>query len=107
MRKWLLAVAVICGTAAIGFTAATALPATATPAQTQMQVGFKIGKYVKSGRSLVARGSVTTSATTPDGALHSVTKPFRARVVTRGFRVLAARTCSVLSLQLDKLALTL
>jgi hypothetical protein len=107
MRRWLLAVAVICGTAAIGFTAASALPASASPAQTQVQVGFKIGKFVQSGNRLVALGSVTSSATTPDGAKHSVTKPFRARVITRGFRVLAARTCSVLSLQLDKLALTL
>jgi alpha-tubulin suppressor-like RCC1 family protein len=38
MRRWLLAVAVICGTASIGFTAAEALPAAASPAQTQVQV---------------------------------------------------------------------
>lgn len=109
MRRGLLALAVICVTATMGFTAATAVSAapTAQPAQTSMQVGFKIGKFVKRGSRLVALGSVTTTATTPDGASHSVTKPFTARVLTRGFRHLAARSCSVLSLQLDQLSLTL
>jgi hypothetical protein len=81
--------------------------ATTQAAQTQVHVGFTVGKFVKRGRSLVAVGAVTTTATTPDGATHSVSKPFHATVVTRGFRTLAARTCSVLSLRLDKLALTL
>jgi hypothetical protein len=108
MRRRLLAVAVVCATVALGFTAASAVSATSSAtAQTTMQVGFKIGKFVKSGRKLVALGAVTTTATTPDGASHSVSKPFRATVLSRGFRVLSARSCSVLSLQLDKLALTL
>jgi hypothetical protein len=109
MRRWLLIVAVVGATTALGFTAASAVSAAATPptAQTQVQVGFKVGKFVKRGHNLVALGTVTTTATTPDGASHSVSKPFHAKVVTRGFRTLAARTCSVLSLRLDKLALTL
>ena len=107
MARWLLVVAALGATIALGFTAASAVSATTQTAQTQVQVGFKVGKFVKRGRSLVALGSVTTTATTPDGAKHSVTKPFHATVLTRGFRTLAARTCSVLSLRLDKLALTL
>ncbi|HZT92960.1 MAG TPA: hypothetical protein VE985_00590 [Gaiellaceae bacterium] len=109
MPRWLLAVAVACGTAALGFAAATAVSAapTAQSAQTTMRVGFKLGKFVQRGHRLVALGSVTATATTPDGASHSVTKPFTARVLSRGFRHLAARTCSVLSLQLDQLSLTL
>jgi hypothetical protein len=107
MLRWLLVVAAIGATTALGFTAASAISATAPTAATRVQVGFKVGKFVKRGRNLVALGTVTTTATTPDGAAHSVAKPFHATVVTRGFRRLAARTCSVLSLRLDKLALTL
>jgi len=109
MLRWLLVVAVICGTAAMGFAAARAVAAApaAQSAQTTMQVGFKIGKFVKRGHRLVARGSVTATATTPDGVSHSVTKPFTARVLSRGFRHLAARSCSVLSLQLNQLSVTL
>jgi hypothetical protein len=107
MLKCLLVVAALAATAALGFTAASAVSATGSTAQTRMQVGFKIGKFVKQGHNLVALGTVTTSATTPDGATHKVSKPFHARVITRGFRSLAARTCSVLSLELDKLSLTL
>jgi hypothetical protein len=50
---------------------------------------------------------VTAKVKTADGATHSVTKSFIAVVRTRGFRSLAARTCAVLDLQLDKLALSL
>lgn len=108
MVKRLLAIAVVCGMAAIGFTAASALPASGSTAQSaQMQVGFKIGKFVAHRSRLLAKGSVTAVVKTSDGATHSVTKPFNAVVRTKGFRVLAARTCAVLDLQLDKLALNL
>lgn len=106
MFRRLLVVAAVCGTAAAGFTAASAVSATKT-GQTRVQVGFKVGKFVKQGHSLVALGAVTTTATAPDGTTHTVSKPFRATVLTHGFRTLASRTCSVLSLRLDKLALTL
>jgi hypothetical protein len=108
MRKWVLAIAVVCGTAALGFTAASVVSAgTSQTPSAQVRVGFKIGKFVKSGHNLIAKGSVTATATTSDGQTQSVTKAYNARVVTRGFRVLASRTCAVLALQLDQLSLSL
>lgn len=109
MFKRLLVVAVICGTAAIGFTAATAVSATRKTGQSSVQVGFKIGKFVKRGRSLVALGTVTTKVTTPDGQTQTATKPYNAKVTSSGIRGLAAsaRTCAVLNLTLNELDLTL
>jgi hypothetical protein len=108
MRKRLLAIGVVCCMAAIGFTAASALPASgSTPETAQMHVGFKIGKFVVHHKQLVAHGAVTAVVKTSDGATHSVSKPFTAVVKTKGFRTLAARTCAVLDLQLNKLALSL
>jgi hypothetical protein len=107
MLRRLLAVVVVCGTAAIGFTAATAVSATRTSSQAHVQVGFKVGKFVQQGHGLVALGSVTTQVTTPDGKSQTLSKPFRAQVVSRGFRTLASRTCAVLQLRLDKLYLNL
>jgi hypothetical protein len=108
MFKRLLAIGVACCLAAIGFTAASAVSATgSTPQTAQMHVGFRIGKFVAHHKQLVAHGAVTAVVKTSDGATHSVSKPFTAVVRTRGFRTLAARTCAVLNLQLDKLALTL
>lgn len=73
----------------------------------QLDVGFKIGKFVAHKHQLVAHGAVIATATMSDGTTHSVTKPFNAVVQTKGFRVLAARTCAVLDLQLDQLSLSL
>lgn len=75
MFRRMFVVVVICGTAAIGFTAASAVSAPSQTGQSSVQVGFKIGKFVKRGRNLVALGTVTTKVTTPDG--HS--KPRRSR----------------------------
>jgi hypothetical protein len=108
MVKRLLAIVVVSCLAAIGFTAAATVPASGSTAQTaQVHVGFKIGKFVAHHKQLVAHGSVNATVMTSEGATHSVSKPFSAVVRTKGFRVLAARTCSVLTLQLNKLALTL
>ena len=107
MVRRLLAIVAICGLSAIGFTAATAVSATGQTSQARVHVGFQIGRFAAHGRQLVALGSVTATVKTPDGQTHAVSKPFHARVVTRGFRTLASRTCSVLSLRLDKLSLTL
>jgi hypothetical protein len=90
---------------------ASALAAQAAPAttSTQVRVGFQIAKFVPQGKGLVALGKVVTTATAPDGTTQTATKPFRAHVLARGIRGLTAksRTCSVLSLELDKLSLTL
>jgi hypothetical protein len=110
MLKRLLATVVVCCLAAVGFTAASAVSASGSTAQNptaQMHVGFKIGKFVAHHKQLIAHGAVTAIVNTSDGATHSVTKPFNAVVRTKGFRVLSARTCAVLTLQLDKLALSL
>jgi len=110
MVKRLLATVVICCLAAVGFTAASAVSASGPTTQNQsarVNVGFKIGKFVAQHKRLIAHGSVTATVKTSDGATHSVTKSFSAVVRTKGFRSLAARTCAVLDLQLDKLALTL
>jgi hypothetical protein len=109
MFRRLLVVAVICGTAAIGFTAAEAVSATGQTGQSSVQVGFKIGKFVKRGHNLVALGTVTTKVTTPDGQTQTVSKPYNARVTSSGFRGLSAatRTCAVLNLTLNELDLTL
>lgn len=108
MAKRLIATVVICCLAAVGFTAASAVSASGSTAQSQnaqVHVGFKIGKFVAHNHQLVAQGAIT--ATMSDGTTHSVTKPFNAVVHTKGFRVLAARTCAVLDLQLDQLSLSL
>lgn len=109
MIKRLLATVVICCLAAVGFTAASAVSAngSSNPQTAQMQVGFKIGKFMASHKQLVAHGSVTALVKTADGGTHSVVKPFTAVVHTKGFRGLAARSCAVLDLQLNKLALNL
>lgn len=110
MAKRLLAIVVVCCLAAVGFTAASAVSASGSTAQSsaaKVHVGFKIGKFVARHHRLVARGSVTAIATMSDGTTHSVTKPFNAVVRTKGFRVLAARTCAVLALQLNQLSLSL
>ena len=110
MARRLIAIAVVSCLAALGFTAASAVSASGSTAQNetaQMHVGFQIGKFVAHHRHLIAHGSFTATVMTSDGATHSVTKPFSAVVHTRGFRSLASRTCAVLNLQLDKLALTL
>lgn len=109
MLRRVLVVAVICGTAAIGFTAASAVSATKQSGQAGIQVGFKIGKFVKRGRHLEALGTVTTTVTTPDGKTQTATHPYNALVTSRGIRGLATatRTCSVLNLTLNQLALSL
>lgn len=76
MLRRVLVVAVICGTAAIGFTAASAVSATKQSGQAGIQVGFKIGKFVKRGRHLEALGTVTTTVTTPTA------RPRRRRIPT-------------------------
>ncbi len=110
MLKRFFVVAAICGTVAIGFTAATAVSATtATPAtkagsqQSHIQVGFKVGKFVKRGHNLAALGSVTARVTKPDGTTQSFAQPFTARVA----RVKHGAACPVLLLRLDKLSLNL
>jgi hypothetical protein len=110
MAKRLIATIVVCCLAAVGFTAASAVSASGSTTQNQsaqVHVGFKLGKFVAQHHRLVAHGSVTATSTLSDGTTNSVTKPFNAVVHTKGFRVLAARTCAVLDLQLDKLALSL
>jgi len=104
MLQRLFAVAAICGTVAIGFTAATAISATkASSQQSHVQVGFTVGKFVKHGHSLAALGSVTATVTKPDGTTQSFAQPFTARVT----RVTHGAACPVLLLRLNKLSLNL
>jgi hypothetical protein len=108
MARRVLAIVAVASVAAIGFSAASAVSATGSTSQTaHVNVGFKIGKFVSHGSRLLARGAVTATVMTPDGQTHSVSKPFQAVVRSKGFRALSARSCAVLDLQLDKLALTL
>lgn len=106
MRRWVLVVALVCATTAVGFGAASVVSAAAAP-QARVHVGFTLGKFVKQGKRLVALGAVTETATLPDGTTQKVVKPFHANVASRGIRALQSRTCSVLDLTLDKLSLTL
>jgi hypothetical protein len=108
-RKVLVLILAACTLGAVAATARAAAPtAEVTQPQAQVHVGFTLNRFVKQGKGLVALGAVTTTATAPDGTLQTATKPFRARVVAHGIRGLAAKApCSVLDLELDKLALTL
>ncbi|MDQ2982807.1 MAG: hypothetical protein M3R70_02615 [Actinomycetota bacterium] len=74
-----------------------------------MDVSFKINRFVKTGNRLVARGVATATFTPESGQPTVVQKPFTAKVkLGKGIRAAGtSRICSVLSLQLDKLALNL
>ena len=110
------AVGVVVATIALATTAATAAPtvagstrASAANATGTVNIGFAINKFVKQGKNLVANGTATMTYTDSTGANYSSSQPFTAKVITRGIRgvTAASRTCSVLTLQLDQLNLTL
>ena len=82
----------------------------AGPAVGTVSVKFQINKFVKSGRSLVAKGYAIATFTPVSGAPTVVKQPFSARAsVAR--RLFAAggqqRICQILTLQLDTLSLNL
>jgi hypothetical protein len=92
--------------ACVGAAATTAAADTAG----KVDVGFTVDKFVPKGKSLVANGRAVATYTAADGTTQSATQPFTAKVLLgKGARRLAASsaTCSVLYLELDKLALTL
>jgi hypothetical protein len=120
MRKRLALLAVL----ATGLLAAGAATAIATPgavfgqtsakqasgaALGNVSVKFKVNKFVKSGRSLLARGTVVATYTPQTGTPTVVTQPFTARAkLARKWRVASQqRICQVLSLQLGPLHLNL
>ena len=82
----------------------------AGPAVGTVSVKFQINKFVKSGRSLVAKGYAIATFTPVSGTPTVVKQPFSARAsVAR--RLFAAggqqRICQILTLQLDTLSLNL
>ena len=74
-----------------------------------VNVTFKINRFVKSGRNLVARGKVIATYTPQSGAPTVVTQPITAKVkVARKLRMASQQTiCQVLTLQLGPLHLDL
>jgi hypothetical protein len=74
-----------------------------------VSVTFKINRFVKSGRSLLARGTVVATYTPQTGTPTVVTQPFTARAkLARKWTVASQqRICQVLSLQLGPLHLNL
>lgn len=79
-------------------------------ATASVNVGFKIQKFVKQGKALVAHGVATATYRDSSGQVQSASEPLAAHVVLgKRFRVTsgAASTCQVLNLRLDKLSLAL
>ena len=124
-RKWLttLGVAAAAALATLAFVAASAastshrnaVPTAAPNAITQIGsvgVTYKIGKFVKHGKKLVAVGQVvaqfTPTATNPAGLKPaSVSQPFTATATTLRRFAAADRICPVLDLSLQQLNLNL
>jgi hypothetical protein len=82
----------------------------AGPTMGNVSVKFKINKFVKRGRYLIAKGNAVATYTPQSGAPTVVSQPFSARasVAPRLFAVSGQqRICSILTLQLDQLSLNL
>jgi hypothetical protein len=84
----------------------------AGPTLGNVSVKYKIGKFVKSGRNLLARGTVTATYTPQTGTPTTVTQPFTAKATfSRKWRIASTqseqRICQVLTLQLGPLHLNL
>jgi hypothetical protein len=85
-------------TLALGMTGAAQAQ---TPAQTtQLNLDMSAQKFKLKGDRVVARGPVTATATTPDGATHTVTRQVSYQVTT-------TRNCEILKLHLAPLFLNL
>ena len=85
---------------------------TAGPTLGNVSVKYKIGKFVKSGRNLLARGTVVATYTPQTGTPTTVTQPFTAKATfSRKWRIASTgseqRICQVLTLQLGPLHLNL
>lgn len=115
--RLVLAAAALAASAALAATVTAAEAAEpAAPAQAAagtVDVKFAVDRFVRQGKTLVARGAVVATYTPPTGAATKVTKPFTGKLRVNqkmlGGRTLAASTriCEVLYLQLDKLRLEL
>lgn len=83
------------------------------PAQTvgTVDVQFKLNRFVREGRSLIARGTAVATFRSPDGQTATASQPFSAKAVlpARWVRSPAAsnRICQVLFLELAPLRLNL
>ena len=115
-RQGVFAIAVLTAIALSAFasTAKAADPqASAAPAQAvgTVDVKFTINRFVREGRSLVARGRAIATFRYPDGQTATASQPFSATVVlpAKWTRSLTAsnRICQVLFLRLDRLRLNL
>jgi hypothetical protein len=119
MKRIALLAALLTATLAAGAATAVATPnavsgssspaRAATPTLGNVGVKFKINKFVKSGRALLAKGTVTATYTPPSGTPTVVTQPFTARAkLARKWTVASQqRICQVLNLQLGPLHLNL
>ncbi len=115
-RQGAIAIAVIAAiaTSAFASTARAAEPEiAAAPAQAigTVDVKFTINRFVRQGKSLVARGTAIATFRYPDGKMVTARQPFSATVVlpAKWTRSLTASTriCQVLFLRLDRLRLNL
>jgi hypothetical protein len=81
----------------------------AGPVMGNIAIRYKVNKFVKSGRNLIARGTVVATYTPQTGAPTVVKQPYTARVkVARKWRVASQqRICQVLTLTLGPTHLNL
>jgi hypothetical protein len=81
----------------------------AGPVMGNVGIRYKVNKFVKSGRSLLARGTVVATYTPQTGTPTVVTQPYTARVkVAKKWRVASQqRICQVLTLTLGPTHLNL
>jgi uncharacterized protein with beta-barrel porin domain len=110
MKRFVLATVLLTTVLAIGAATAIAVPnggsgATAAPAGSafgNVSIKYTVGKFVKSGRNLVAKGTVVATYTPQTGAATTVKQAFTARVkVGKKWRVASEqRVCSILTLHL-------
>jgi hypothetical protein len=122
MKRVALLVVLLTAVLAAGAATAVATPSSvfgssgssqaAGPTLGSVSVKYKVGKFVKSGKALLAKGTVTATYTPQTGAPTTVTQPFTAKATfSRKWRIASTgseqRICQVLTLQLGPLHLNL
>ncbi len=119
MKRFLwLAVALVTATLAFGASSASSGATSATAAHASgvlaqgaaagtVSVRYKINRFVRHGRRLIARGTAIATYTSPTGERTVVRQAFKSRVAIRASHFSAQKICPVLDLTLGPLDLDL
>jgi hypothetical protein len=119
MKRFLWLAAVV-ATATLAFGASSASSGAASPTATQasgvlaqgatagtVSVRYRINRFVRHGKRLIARGTAIATYTSPTGERTVVRQAFKSRVAMRASHFSAQKICPVLDLTLGPLDLDL